>query len=359
MRADSIWINRIKKAYRKRARNAIVIDILGGGAGLLGVFFSVRMRGDITILTDVSGELCKFAQDYARIPIHFLLPLCEHETTQSLLTQFYGKDHPAHSRIGIALATEGMAQCGGMGACAGMDLLGSRLFAELLKNLSDQILKLSGGNLHHLWLRSFGSGSGGTYSLFEVLLTAALVEHLTTLGVTIKVSFFMVDSMAFVGLGQNIHKNQACALAAIKDLIRTNATTKNDKVIYELRLIGTPPTGTDTQLRQEYKLLDQQAWLCPEMLQHLQVGGHNGVVVGPYGNICHTSTDFFRSIPRRLIASTVATEYYFAIKEGVEAILPMRDFIVGIEPNHIVIDSPRTAIPSIVDDCDRLTTNDM
>lgn len=187
MRADSIWINRIKNAYRKRARNAIVIDILGGGAGLLGIFFSVRERGDITILTDVIGELCKFAQDYARIPNHFVLPLCERETTQSLLAKFYGKDHPAHSLIGIALATEGMAQCGGMGACAGTQLLAARLFADMLTILSGKILKLSGGNLHHLWLRSFGSGSGGTFSLFEVLLTAALVEHLKTLGVTTKV----------------------------------------------------------------------------------------------------------------------------------------------------------------------------
>lgn len=209
------------------------------------------------------------------------------------------------------------------------------------------------------WASEEGSGSGGTYSLFEILLIGALVERLKALGVTIKVSFFMVDSIAFVGLGPNIHKNQACAIMAIRDLMLENKIAKNDKVIFELRLIGTPPTGTDSQLRQEFKLLDQQAWLCPEMLEFLQTEGPNNALRGPHGNIVHTSTDFFRSIPRQLVASTVSTEFYFAIRDGIDEIRPMSDLIERIEPNHAVIEAPRSSIPSIVDSCDRLTSSDM
>ena len=359
MRAESHKIICTNNVQTNGGPNVIVTDILGGGSGFSGIFFSIRNRGDITILTDVPGELRKFPEDYYRIPNHFLFPLDERHTTQSLLATHYSIDHPVHRLIGIALSVEGMGQRGGLGAIGGSLRLQSRLFSEMVNRLLDKVLILSGGNLQHLWIRSFGSGSGGTYSLFEILLIAALVERLKALGVTIKVSFFMVDSMAFLGLGPNIHKNQACAIMAIHDLMHENKIAKNDKVFYELRLIGTPPTGTDSQLRQEFKLLDQQAWLCPEMLEYLQIAGPNYALMGPYGNIVHTSTDFFRSIPRQLVASTVSTEFYFAIQEGIDEIRPMSDLIERIEPNHVVVETPRSSIPSIVDSCDRLTSSEM
>lgn len=340
-------------------RGTIIADILGGGCGLNGTFYTVLGEAGFGVLTDVQGELKKYELDSARIKNHILLPLPERDTTNSLLASAYGTDLPALQHIGTAFSTEGMGQRGGVGACAGSQQLNSQFFQAVVSKMTSLILLLSGGELLSLWLRFFGSGSGGTFSLFQILLSQALVESLEKLGVPIKISFQMVDSLSFEGLGENIHKNQAIALNSIKEIILANQRRPKSKVVYELRLIGSPPCGPNASARQEYQLLDRQAWFNSAMRDYRQTDTLNNGLTHRFGNIVHSSTDYHTSIPRKLVAATIATDYYFCIKQAIESIIATPDMVDRVEPNRRSIELNRSSILNIIDGCQFMSATEM
>ncbi len=340
-------------------RGTITGDILGGGCGLNGIFYTVLGEAGFGVLTDCQGELKKNELDFARIKNHILLPLPERDTTNSLLATAYGIDLPALQHIGTAFSTEGMGQRGGVGACAGSQQLNSQFFQAVVSKLTSLILLLSGGKLLSIWLRFFGSGAGGTFSLFQILLCQKLVESLEKLCVPIKISFQMVDSLSFEGLGENIHKNQAMALNCIKEIILANQRNPKSKVVYELRLIGSPPSGPNASARQEFQLLDKQAWFNSAMRDYRQTDTLNNGLMHRFGNIVHTSTDYHTSIPRKLVAATIATDYYFCIKQAIDSIVATPDMVDRIEPNRRSIEINRSSVPSIIDGCQFMSANEM
>ena len=66
MRAESHKIICTNNVQTNGGPNGIVTDILGGGSGFSGIFFSIRNRGDITILTDVPGDFSRTLRHLCR-----------------------------------------------------------------------------------------------------------------------------------------------------------------------------------------------------------------------------------------------------------------------------------------------------
>ena len=359
MRATTHRVHCTNDSIAKPSKHVAIIDVLGGGDALNTVFYNIRNAATATILTDVHSELQKHQPDVEQIPSHILFPLSERETTTSLLDQHYGASNSVHEIIGSALSVEGMGARGGIGAMAGMERIQSRDFDELVTTLLDKVIQATGGDLEHVWLRFFGSGAGGTNSLLMGLLARALGNRLKSYKATIKISFFVTDSIAYTGLGQNIHKNHAYCLFVLQELLTNKSHDDSNKIVYELRVIGMPPTGTAVELRQELKLLDRQSWFCSEMQRYLQVTGPNKALESRFGNIVHTSTDFFRPIPREIIASGVSSEYYFEILQTLNSIASERDMISQIEPNHETVTLERTSVPSIVASAGSLSATEM
>ena len=308
---------------------------------------------------DVASELTKHELDFMRIPDSYVLPLSERESILSLIQLEHGDCHKVIEQIGNALADDGMGGCSGVGGIAGKELLKTRRFNDFLEDLGSKAIRKSGGNIKHFEIRGFGSGAGGTNALLELIVITAMVIHLKELGATIAVKLYMTDSVAFAGLGRNIHANQASALVEVERLIRSSKIGDCNRVIWDLRLIGAPPVGDDDLLRQEHMLIDIQAWFCAEMKPILQIKGPNIALSSAFGNISHTSTDYFRSIPRPQIAKTVAFEYHAAIEEAIGNIRPLPSMIRSINSNHSITPSTRNSISEIIDGCDSMTVEDM
>ena len=186
-----------------------------------------------------------------------------------------------------------------------------------------------------------------------------IVKRLETIGCPVSFQFNLSDSVLFAGLGKSVHANAACAIKEIVKLITSPKTGAANLTVWGLRLIGLPPVGSDVNTRRELLLLDKQAWGCREMLNHLQIVGPNLANSGRFGNILHTSTDYFRSVPPAAIAALNAGEYYSAIVQAVENIRPMPSLISAIDSNHSIETHFRSPVEAILDACDSQTTDDM
>ena len=342
-----------------RKNGVVIINFNGGGHGCRGNFRAIRRKNEINVFCDVASELTKHELDFMRIPDSYVLPLSERESILSLIQLEHGDCHKVIEQIGNALADVGMGGCSGVGGIAGKELLKTRRFNDFLEDLGSKAIRKSGGNIKHFEIRGFGSGAGGTNALLELIVITAMVIHLKELGATIAVKLYMTDSVAFAGLGRNIHANQASALVEVERLIRSSKIGDCNRVIWDLRLIGAPPVGDDDLLRQEHMLIDIQAWFCAEMKPILQIKGPNIALSSAFGNISHTSTDYFRSIPRPQIAKTVAFEYHAAIEEAIGNIRPLPSMIRSINSNHSITPSTRNSISEIIDGCDSMTVEDM
>ena len=95
------------------------------------------------------------------------------------------------------------------------------------------------------------------------------------------------------------------------------------------------------------------------MRKYRQVDDPNMANSSRYGNICHTSTDYFRSVPPADVAALNAGEYHSAIVQAIETIRPRPSLISEIESNHSIEKTFRSPVEAIVEACDSQTTDDM
>jgi hypothetical protein len=360
MRAQSHKVNRRQELSQSLRNTSIVcVDTYIGGHGSEGSFFAVRNPSRFSLFIDVPAELKKLEQDFSRCPNHFQLALTQRDTTLSLLEWKYGDLSGVTNHIGNAMASEGMGQRTGIGACAALKLINTRSFSDTVDSLINSIIAQCGGALEEVQITLRGSAAGGTNSYTEIIIAQELASRLEGLGCPIRVLFSLTDSVCFAGLGKSVHANGSCAIDEITKLIISPKTGTANMTVWGLRLLGLPPVGADVKTRRELLLLDRQAWDCSAMLGHRQIIDSNMANSGKYGNIFHTSTDFFRSVASSDIAALNAGEYHSAIVHAIETIRPIPSLITVVDSNHSLEKLFRSSVEGIVDACDSQTTEDM
>ncbi len=360
MRAQSHKVNRRQEFTKAlRATSTVLVDCYEGGHGSEGSFFAVRCSDRFSLFIDAPMELRKLEQDLARCPLHYQLALTQRDTTLSLLEWKYQALNGIAKYIGNAMASEGMGQKAGIGACAAYKLIESRYFSDTVEALLNAIIIQSGGALDEVQITLRGSAAGGTNSYTQIIVAIELANRLQAIGCPLRIQFSLTDSVCFAGLGKSVHANGACAINEIVKLIISPKTGASNMTVWGLRLIGLPPVGADVDTRRELLLLDRQAWECSEMTTYRQITDPNMANSSRYGNICHTSTDFFRSVPPEEIAAINAGEYHSAIVQAIESIRPMSSLISVIESNPSLERNFRSPVEAIVEACDSQTTDEM
>ncbi len=80
----------------------------------------------------------------------------------------------------------------------------------------------------------------------------------------------------------------------------------------------------------------------------------NAALSGRFGNIMHSSTDFFRAIPKKQVAGQVAAGYYEEMEAAMERIQPTPHLLThfDLRPNEIALTRP-----SVDDLVDRIDTS--
>jgi hypothetical protein len=165
-----------------------------------------------------------------------------------------------------------------------------------------------------------------------------------TLDLPVELDLQVTDSITFTGLGSNVHINCAVALNALNELVLNTNQTPGSRVVVNARVATLPPVGNDQQLRQELNLLDKQGWFATELQDAMVMIGPNAALSGRYGNIMHSSTDFFRSIPKKQVAGQIAAGYHEEMELAMERIQPTPHLLTHLDlrPNEVALARPST-----------------
>lgn len=346
---------RPKLTMNSKSRFLPDIMYFGGGHGLDTLLFALANPSAAVIAADVRAELQKRMRILTHIQHYRTISLIESETANSLITSAYPQDTSILKRIGNCSAQKGMGQRGGLGALGITPKLMSAEFDEICDWLRSRCIQQRGGVLPGLSIAEFGSISGGANSISHLVSAAILVGLGESLDLPVELDLQVTDSVTFTGLGSNVHINCAVALNTLNEFVLNTNQKPGSRVVVNARIATLPPVGNDQQLRQELNLLDKQAWFATELQDAMVMIGPNAALSGRYGNITHSSTDFFRSIPKKQVAGQIAAGYHEEMELAMERIQPTPHLLTHLDlrPNEVAL-----ARPSIEDLVDRVDSLD-
>ena len=346
---------RPKLTHSKRNRHIPMAFIYGGGQGQESLYFSKVNPVAAVIASDVLLELQKQKEILQLIQHYRTITMIESETTNSLITKAYPNHGSVLSQIGNCSAQKGMGQRGGLGALGIKPKLDSFEFTETINWLRNRCIQANGGVLPGLTAAFIGSLAGGTNSLSELEIARMVIELGDELDLPAEIDFQVTDSITFTGLGPNVHVNCAVALNALNNFVLRTNQKPGSRTVVNARIATLPPVGDDQHLRQELNLLDKQAWFSTELQDAMLRIGAFAAVSSPFGNISHSSTDYFRSIPRKKVAGQIAADYYEELEQAMDRIQPTPHILTHFDPR---LQEKPLVRPSVDDLVDRIDTLD-
>jgi hypothetical protein len=257
-------------------------------------------------------------------------------------------------QIGNCSVLKGAGQRGGIGALGIEPKLDSKEFREILDWVRSRFIEDSGGKLSGLAGVTAGGLAGGTHSIseFEKVRRYLVLGH--ELDLPVEFDFLVTDSITYTGLGHNVHANCAVALDALNKFVLSENQRPGSRAVVNARIATLPPVGNDQHLRQELDLLDKQAWFSSELQDEMVMIGPNAALSSRFGNITHSSTDYFRSIPKRQVAGQIAAGYHEDIEEALERVQPTPHLVTHFDARPVETPLIRPSINDLIDRRDSL-----
>ena len=340
---------RPKLTTSKKNRHLPMIFYYGGGHGQKALYFSKVNPVAAVIAVDVRTELQKH-QEILRLIQHYRsISLIESETANSLIAAAYPDDTSVLKKIGNCSAQKGMGARGELGALGIAAKLNPEEINETLNWLRTRCIQDNGGILAGLTAAWLGSIAGGTNSKSQRAVAQLVIDLGNELDLPVEIDFHVTDSITFTGLGSNIHTNCAVALHELNKFVLKSNQKPGSRAVVTARIATLPPVGTDHILRQELDLLDKQAWFSTELQDSMVMIGPNAALCNSFGNISHSSTDYFRSIPRQQVAGQIAAGYHEDMEMEMDRIQPTPHLVTHFNSGQVDYPIDRPSINELID----------
>lgn len=300
-------LNAPRRRSRRRHKPSIVT--LVGTAYLQLLEYLEVFPESIILACDVQSEL--EALRIRPIPCRHVItiPFGVSDTMQSLVSsQGTPRQLAAALSLPIISLSNGCSQLPVVGYLAMKRVLDRTQFRSLLRNqILPSLHAWSGGELgvlRHLHLQGASGGSGSLAGLEIVRELCSEVN--ASWGIPLKCEFHVVGAVSFQGPEfLRTRENAGCTIAEVVDLTKSVGST-NEILVYLHELA---PVGIDKSLRDALAIEQLQAFMAPNVTEHVARTAPNYAPQGPLGHMTSVQTNHYRPLDQAIVAANIATAY--------------------------------------------------
>ena len=284
-----------------------------GGVGQSMVPLFAMHSSERTTITrmDVSRENQRTSELFSRIPNAETLTVGNSDTSLTLLASNLGPNHPIYQQIGIAAGEDGLAQARQCGHIATKRLVGTQHYKDVCKRHEFRKLIASNGVAPISHETFYMGAAGGTSSSGALVLALDQIERCLATSSTVHVLFNCVDSQAYIGLGENIHRNASAFLEeGIHILRQIRNKYPPDKVVIDINMVALRATLDKDQAHDRLVQTSFEALACPDYQDRYRRSNANEVLLGPLGNLNFITVDQWYPITRKEVVEATSALYY-------------------------------------------------
>lgn len=346
-------------ALRGRRRKRLRAMIIQGGNNAEIARHAFLCNAHIVIVLDVENEIQRLFP--GPVPVNFkVFCLASGETARTLAERGSEATRRCLANTAGMNAESGLGQRRGFGWLAGKELLNAREMQEFLDHgFVDHLMQVSGGELNHVDIDTYGSVAGGTASALIILIQACLERTVVQqTNATVQTVFHITGGISYTGLGPRVHKNAAAGTVEI--LAHVIAGRQDNRVIRAVRLSELSPVGEDRAQRARYMLEIEQANHCAGVSEALERTSPNRSQDGRLGNVTIMQSGHFTPLdPRFDVAQDIAPEFARILRRAIAESQPQPSLLQQLRLNSRRQELPRENLEGILSSADSTDADDL